>query len=120
MQSLWRGSKYCHLRVWDVILIGGILLTNIFFVRTKSKFVTIDFPSGEIIRPINQDWQISVDGCLGKFTIVNKDGVVRVTETSCPNKTCMHSSITEKGGVIICIPNQVFIYLGGNLDGITW
>lgn len=39
-----------------------------------------------------------------------RDGMIRMTDATCPDKLCIHQgAIDEKGGMIVCLPNKVVI-----------
>jgi hypothetical protein len=43
-------------------------------------------------------------------TCVISDGQVKMTDANCPDQLCMQmSAVDERGGVIVCLPNQVVI-----------
>lgn len=56
---------------------------------------------------LGKDQKIDVDG---HNTCRIKDGKAQMIEADCPDHLCVHMSpIDEKGGMIVCLPNQVFI-----------
>ncbi len=53
----------------------------------------------------------------GEFTnkIVIKDGFLSITESDCPDETCVHSGrISKVGQVICCLPNKAIVTIIGD------
>ena len=121
MSEVWRGTKYYRIKVLDILICVVILISNIFFIRIgkKKDLVVIITPEGRFIRPLESEWRFSIDTRLGRFTIVNEAGTVRVVESFCPQKLCMKASVSREGGMILCRPNQIYIYLEGDIDAVT-
>jgi hypothetical protein len=115
------GPEYHRIRLADILLVSVIILSNIPFLRQGSEnaSVVIITPEKEIIKTLESDWKISIDGPYGLFTIVNETGTVRIIETQCPQKICMGARINSKGGIIICRPNHIYIFFEGGPDAIT-
>lgn len=56
----------------------------------------------------------TVSGIKGELSFSLKNGKVKVVDTSCKHKTCMHiGEIHHSGQEIICIPNNIRLYLTG-------
>ena len=88
--------------------------------------VSVQVDGEEVIRlPLTNDKRFSVEGPLGKTEMEIKDGQVRVIDSPCGRKTCVHTGWIHKAyQTIICMPNHVVISLLGSsddnkLDGIT-
>ncbi len=48
------------------------------------------------------------------MTVQTKNGAVRVEESTCKNKICVHTGwISKDGQSIVCVPNRVIIYTKG-------
>lgn len=60
----------------------------------------------------------SVQGELGETIFEIKDGKVRIIDSPCPNKTCVHQGWHSP---LVCLPNNVIITLSdeGEFDGIS-
>ncbi len=72
-----------------------------------------------------EDQHFFVDGLLGKTEIEIRDKRVRIVDSPCDRKICVHTGWIDKPyQTIICAPNRVVIRLLGGvdkdkLDGIT-
>ena len=119
---------------YDILLIVGLIvaaLLGLSVVIFKAGTVAVDtvvveVNGEEVIRaPLADDRQFSVEGPRGKTEMEIKDGRVRVIDSPCPRKTCVHTGWIHKSyQMIICMPNRVVIDLTGGsdndeLDGIT-
>lgn len=59
----------------------------------------------------------TIQGGLGEMKIEINSGKVRVKESVCPLKVCVHEGwIDSSGGKIICLPNRVVVQVGGEKD----
>ena len=68
--------------------------------------ITVD---GEVFGEyaLNKDQRIDINGTN---TCRIKDGAAKMLEASCPDHLCIHQpAIDSAGGMIICLPNKVFI-----------
>ena len=88
--------------------------------------VVVQVDGEEVIRAsLADDRRFSVDGPLGRTEIEIKRKRVRVVDSPCSRKICVHTRWIDKPyQTIICIPNRVVIRLlssddNGKLDGIT-
>ena len=115
---------------YDILLIVGLLavaLLALVVIRYRAGEVdtaVAQVDGEEVIRlPLADDRRFSVEGLLGKTEIEIKDRRVRVTDSPCGRKTCVHTGwIYKSYQTIICMPNRVAIRLvgdGDKLDGIT-
>ncbi len=86
--------------------------SGVFFIRSL-------FPSGTLVKiyaddkiayvlPLGEDQVVSVGGALGRSLVEIKDKKVRMKDSPCPRKICVHQGWTDRG-VITCLPNQVMI-----------
>ncbi len=59
------------------------------------------------VYPLNTDQRIKINDTN---TCRIKDGEAKMIEATCPDHLCIHqSAIDERGGFIICLPNEVII-----------
>ncbi|MCR4733879.1 MAG: NusG domain II-containing protein [Treponema sp.] len=56
---------------------------------------------------LSKDGNYEVQGLLGPTKIQIKDGRVRIVDSPCPNKNCVHQRWAP---VIACLPNDVLVY----------
>lgn len=117
---------------YDTFLIIGLLVVallglGIFRYRAGgTDTVVVQVDGEEVIRaPLTEDRRLSVDGPLGRTEIEIKDKRVRVVDSPCRRKICVHTGwIHRPYQTIICAPNRVVISLigskhKGELDGVT-
>ncbi len=100
-----------QLKIGDIILILFIIALTVFllFLNTNKGEKVVVEVNGEIIKTFN----LSVDDSFiydGKYknTITVKDGKVFVSESNCPDKTCVNSGGIDTG-IICCLPNKLII-----------
>lgn len=96
-----------------VILVVAVILTAVFATRIEESFVEI-YVDGNLVfqLDLNADAVIDLEKTDFHIPVVVevKDGKVRVTESNCPDKLCVHSSaVSSAGGMIICLPNRVVV-----------
>ncbi len=117
---------------YDILLIAGLLVVALIALGIMRygtgavDEVSVQVDGEEVIRlPLTDDKHFSVEGHLGKTEMEIKDGQVRVMDSPCARKTCVHTGWIHKPyQTIICMPNHVVIGLVGSsdddkLDGIT-
>ncbi len=66
--------------------------------------------------------QVKIIGPLGESIVEIKDNGVRVKDSPCPLKVCMHQGrINKPGQTIVCVPNRMMIRIMGEkkVDAIT-
>ncbi len=102
----------------DLILVGVILLLS---VISFGIFKALLKPGNSVAVLVNgeEKYRFSINEDLEEFivtdgensnTIVIKDGKVRVSHASCPDKICAsHAPIKNEGEAIVCLPNKVVI-----------
>jgi hypothetical protein len=105
----------------DLILIGGVLILALVvwgimrYVQTKSTVeavavVTVD---GQVYGeyPLDRDVTERIEFPDGTYNVLEiKDGVVDMTEASCPDQICVyHYTISKNQESIVCLPNKVII-----------
>lgn len=78
----------------------------------KSRTVQIEVDGKPVyVLPIDKNRVVSVEGPEGVTVIEIKDHLVRVTASPCQNKLCIQQGWI-KSGVIVCLPNRVFVRIG--------
>lgn len=101
-----------------VILAASVILyagSRIIFSKPPLKVeISVD---GTVIETLdlNKDTEFTAHGWNGGTNhIVIKDGTVRVTEASCPDKVCVNQgAIRRTGEAIICLPNRMIARITG-------
>jgi hypothetical protein len=107
------------LTLYDKFLIIGLLaaaLLVLIFVRytARETSIVVALVDGkEVFRAsLMEDQRFSVDGPLGKTDIQIKDKRVRVVDSPCNKKICVHTGWIDRSyQTIICAPNHVVIRL---------
>ena len=67
---------------------------------------------------INQEFTIPCSGGYNTITVMN--GMIAVTEASCPDQYCMERGFCSGGTAIVCLPNRLVISFVGEqeIDGL--
>lgn len=105
----------------DFVLILCILslsLVSFFVIRSNNRpgdEVIIESDAGLVsISLLKGRERFGVEGRLGVSIIEISRGRVRMAESPCPSKTCIHTGwISKKGETIVCIPNHIIIKIDG-------
>ena len=114
------------IKIGDLFLIALILFLTLFialFNFNKGGNVIIE-ADGKIIKTLvlSEDSQFVYDGEF-RNVITVKDGKVYVSDSNCPDKTCINSGKMNRiGYVICCLPNRLVIRIAGttkNVDVIS-
>ncbi len=98
----------------DIILIIAILIVGTLFLIFKQKgdkvVITVDNVAlGEYSLSENNKIQLEFS------TIVIENGAVYVENTTCPDKICKTTGkISDKGEVIVCVPNKMIVEIKGS------
>lgn len=91
-------------------LAGFIYIKKIF--HTGSDVIIEVNGKPEYRLPINEDAFIPVKGNLGITVVEIKNKKVRIKDSPCSNKRCVHEGWLDKGAVI-CLPNRVVVFISG-------
>jgi hypothetical protein len=116
---LYRISRY------DGILIGLILILSTSWILDFLKQTAglngtaFVYENGRAIEKIDVKKDNSIELSLekGEMGLEVKEGRIRVSNSSCPHKTCQNSGwISKPRRTIICVPNKVLIEIKGTPD----
>lgn len=114
--------KGSALKKKDFIIVGGLLLAALVLYGVNA---ILHRPQGETFSiyqkgvkigtyPFDKDQTIRI-GTTNICRVSN--GEVYMTDAACPDGLCLSMGpVTAKGGLIVCLPNQVFIQ-PDNMDG---
>lgn len=72
---------------------------------------------------LEKDETINVNSDFGYNKIEIKEGIVYVSETSCPDKFEIGNKISSEGQAIVCLPNRMVVKIVGDentVDGVTF
>lgn len=106
----------------DFFILAFIIILTIFsfilFTGKKNSTVLVTAVNDEYRYSLSNDGIYKVEGLIGTTTIEIKDGKVRISDSPCPNKTCIEQGW---GHTIICLPNQVIVTVENmeDFDGIA-
>ena len=103
-----------HLLPLDILIIilvaaAGIFLTVRGLGRKGSRIV-VNGAGVKYEYSAELDGTYTVAGELGETTFEIKDGRVRITDSPCPNKTCISQGWHNP---LVCLPNKVMITVEG-------
>jgi len=92
------------------IFIALVVLTIVFSTGSKTSNEAIVYVDGKVYQYIDLSKDGNYDILDGDMTLQVKNGSLKVAHSNCPEQTCVHSSsISNEGGMIICLPNKVII-----------
>ncbi len=92
-----------------VIAAGGFLI-NYMIHRKPAATVEVSVDSKTVAAfDLSKDTDTVIDGYNGGTNhLIIKDGVVWISEASCPDKVCIHQGrISMNGELIVCLPNRM-------------
>ena len=123
-------NKNFHLiKPFEAVIIGIILLGSIAAILIMNRSGS-GSPAGggsrtAVIRCGDVRHELALDeGGLFRFDGIDaefevKDGKIRLTEASCPDKICEKTGyIGSSGQSIICVPNKITVAVVGSDEGV--
>ena len=85
--------------------------------ENPAQRLVIETPSGTWIYPLTETRTIVVPGAIGNTTIRIERHTAFITDSPCPNKTCVNAVPLEKtGDWNACMPNRVFLHIEGGIS----
>lgn len=108
-------KKGDYIVIFIILLIAGFtfLYTNKKNISEKNnyKYVLIEVNGKEYKRlPLEGNNKIKIKTKYGNNTVEIKDGKVKMPESDCKDKICIHmKSISIPGQSIICLPNRIVV-----------
>lgn len=119
LSEIRRGEK----KLTEGMTLADRLLLAVLVILSVSGFIFIKeaFPQGTDVRievngklayklPLNSDATIAVKGINGDTVVEIKNRKVRIKESPCPNKICVHQGWIDRGA-LICLPNRVTVFV---------
>jgi len=119
LSEIRRGKK----ELTERMTLADILLLAVLVLISISGFIFIKkaFPQGTDVKievngklayklPLNNNAIIAVKGINGDTVVEIKNRKVRIKESPCPNKICVHTGWIDRGAVI-CLPNRVTVFI---------
>ena len=119
LSGIRRGKK----KLTDGMTLADRLLLAALVIISVSGLIFIKeaFPQGTDVRievngklayklPLNNNAIIAVKGIDGDTVVEIKNRKVRITESPCPNKICIHNGWIDRGA-IACLPNRGTVFV---------
>ncbi len=103
-------------------IITSVVIITLFFIfslenQSLKKQAHIVSNSAEWYYPLDENRTINISGPLGTTILKIEDSGVRIIDSPCPDKICIHQGIIrESGQWIACLPNQVLISIKGKTE----
>ena len=102
------------IRPLDILIIILVAAAGIFLtvrrLGQKGSRVVVNAAGVKYEYSASQNGTYTVAGELGPTTFEIKDGRVRITDSPCPNKTCISQGWHNP---LVCLPNKVMITVEG-------
>lgn len=99
-----------HIRFGDILIFSLAVFLGVYFIlkpRNSEKRLVIVEGNGTLYEfDINRNGIFEINGASGVTKIEILEKKVRVIESVCPNKTCVHQGFSD---FIACVPNKVVI-----------
>ncbi len=117
-----------RLAFFDFIVFFLILGAAAFFFQKsfsgRGDKVLVHTNDGSYEYSLDKNGLYRVEGDLGTTVFEIKDGRVRIVDSPCPNKTCIHMGWSSP---LVCLPNQVVVEIvrsgnggeKGDFDGLS-
>ena len=125
MNEIRSTDRLYRMSAYDGILIGGILVLSLSwlidfgehaFRSGKTAFI---YENGRPIEKVDlsRDHTFALSIEKGSMEIEVGEGRIRVSNSSCPHKACVHAGwVNRARRPIICVPNKVLIEIEGEPD----
>ena len=119
-------SIFRRLRVLDYLIFASVITVSLwafFFLYTgenRAQRLVIETPSGKWIYPLTETRTVVVPGAIGNTTVRIENNTAFISDSPCPNKTCVNAAALKKtGDWNACLPNRVVLHIeGGASDDI--
>lgn len=107
MKKMRKGSKLLPFDIIIIIIIAGCgVFLTVRGLGQKGSRVLVNAAGVKYEYSVSQNGTYTVAGELGPTTFEIKDGRVRITDSPCPNKTCISQGWHNP---LVCLPNKVMI-----------
>lgn len=107
-------------RIFDGILITAALAAAVFlgfevYAATDTEPVLIiESPEGRWMYRMDTAIDVEIPGPLGTTHVHIEDGSASISDSPCPNRTCVAAQpISRPGSWTACLPNRVLIRIDG-------
>ncbi|MBN2353455.1 MAG: NusG domain II-containing protein [Spirochaetales bacterium] len=96
---------------------SGALAWRVYADPAAPAVAHVRTQDGDAYYPLDRDRTIEAAGPLGITDIVIERGAVRVVDSPCPSKICVHTGAVDRTGAqIACLPNRVLVTVEGRLE----
>jgi len=111
-------SRRFRMRLGDgavifLILLSAVICLLILYAPAENSgalYVRIICGSDEQICPLDTDCTLAMEQNGIRFTVEIQGGTVRISESECENRICVHAgTISREGASIICVPAKTVI-----------
>jgi len=120
-----------RLQVLDYLVIafalGVFIFTLLLALRMSTDASEVSIKAGDqvYVYRLDKNIEFEVQGPLGATKIEIKDKAVRIVDSPCRDKICVHSGWLRNGGQwAACLPNKVFVSINAGkadvLDAATY
>ena len=113
LKDLFYSTTIADRVLFSVLII--LSLSGILFIREvlpRGQDVRIEVDGRPVyVLSLDNERTVSVEGPAGKTFVEIKDHMVRVIESPCHNKLCVHQGWI-RSGAIVCVPNKVVVKIG--------
>jgi len=110
-----------RLHVFDYLVFACIITVSLwagFFLYAggnRAQQLVIETPNAKWIYPLSETRTVVVPGAIGDTTVRIENSAAFISDSPCPNKTCVNAAALKKSGDWnACMPNRVFLHIEGN------
>jgi hypothetical protein len=110
------------IRALDIVILAACAAATAYSAAAvwsggRAATVVVECEGREWVYPISDDAHVEIQGILGPTVIEIEDSTVRVEESACKNKLCVHQGrISAPGSWIACLPNGVLVRIEGERE----
>ena len=105
-------SIFRRLRVLDYLIFASIITVSLWggvFLSTGES------PEGKWVYPLTETRTVVIPGAIGTTIIRIENNTAFISDSPCPNKTCVNAAALKKAGDWnACLPNRVFLHIEGS------
>ena len=116
ISTLGHWSIWKRLRILDycvvAVAIGTFAALLVFVIQLSGAASEVSIKADDqlYVYRLDKNQEIAVQGPLGTTEIEIKENAVRIVDSPCRDKICVHSGWLRNGGQwAACLPNKVFV-----------
>lgn len=110
------------LKIGDFVALAvtvGLIVFLSFAVYGSSEEAPVAYivsDMGEWFFPLDEEQEVGIPGRIGETRVQISGGTVKVLDSPCPDKVCVHAwPLEHDGDWTACLPNQVFLQVRGSV-----